>query len=185
MKVLVFWTDMYIHQIQIRLDDKEDRLLMRVSTTDGCEYRFWLTRRFVKQLWGLLLKMVEWDKAVQQQFDAAIRQTVLEIQHEGYAQQGDFSKNYEEGTRKLPLGERPTLLFGGKDVRRDDGRQVLSLYPAQGPGLDMMLDAKLLHVFVKLLRDTVGRADWGLNLALREPATRPEQPEAAPARKLN
>jgi hypothetical protein len=114
-----------------------------------------------------------------------VRQTVLEIQHEGYSQQGDFSKNYEEGTRKLPLGERPTLLYGGKGIRRENGRQVLSLYPAQGPGLDMILDAKLLHVFVKLLRDTVARADWDLNLALREPATRPEQPEAAPAPKLN
>ncbi len=180
---------MPIHQVQIRFDEQQDRLLLRVSTTDGCEYRFWLTRRFVKQLWGLLLKMVEWDKAVQQQFDTAMRQTVLEIQHEGYAQQGDYSKNYEESPRRMPLGESPILLCSGKGVRRDGGLQVLCLYPAQGPGLDMTLDARLLHIFAKLLRDGVARAEWDMKLGLREESgketERPAQAETAPARKLN
>jgi hypothetical protein len=35
---------MRIHRIQIGSDEQEDRLLLRVSTTDGCEYRFWLTQ---------------------------------------------------------------------------------------------------------------------------------------------
>src|SRR5262245_12555043 len=109
---------MAIHQIQIAIDEKEDRLLMRVSTTDSCEYRFWLTRRFVKQLWVLILKMVEWDKAVRQQFDKAMRQTVLEMQHEGYSKQGDYSKGFEEKPRNYPLGEAPILLVSGKGVKR-------------------------------------------------------------------
>jgi len=174
-----------IHQIQIRLDEQQDRLLLRLSTTDGCEYRFWLTRRFVKQLWALLLKMVEWDKAVQQQFDRATRQTVLEIQHEGYAQQGDFSKNFEDQPRRFPLGETPILLTSGKGTRRDGGLQVLSIYPAQGQGLDLTLDTRLLHIFVKLLRDGVTRAEWDMNLALREKAEPQPQPDAVPARRLN
>jgi len=176
---------MTIHQIQIRPDEREDRLFMRVSTADGCEYRFWLTRRFVKQLWGLLLKMAAWDRTVRQQVDAATRQSVLEIQHEGYAQQGDFSRNYEESTRRLPLGQTPVLLCSGKGVRRDNGLQVLSLYPAQGQGIDMTLDARLLHIFAKLLRDAATRADWGLNLELGDRSVRPDQPEAVPVRKLN
>ena len=176
---------MAIHQIQIRLDEPEDRLLMRVSTTDGCEYRFWLTRRFVKQLWGLLLKMVEWDKAVQQQFDAAMRKTVLEMQHEGYAQQGDFSKGFEERARTFPLGEAAILLTSGKGARRDNGLQVLSLYPAQGQGMDMTLDAQLLHVFAKLLRDAVANAGWDVDLALHGKAAQPAPAEPASVRKLN
>jgi hypothetical protein len=109
-----------------------DRLLLRVSTTDGAEFRFWLTRSFVKKLWAMLLRMVEWDKAVQQQFYASTRQAVLEIQHQGFSQQGDFSKGFEEAARNFPLGEAPVLLASGKGVRRDDGLYVLSLYPAQG-----------------------------------------------------
>ena len=176
---------MTIHQIQIRPDEQEDRLLLRLSTIDGSEYRFWLTRRFVKQLWGLMLKMVEWDKAVQQQFDASMRQTVLQIQHEGYAQQGDFSKGFEEAPRTFPLGQMPVLLCSGKGVRRDNALYVLSLYPAQGQGLDMTLDTRLLHIFGKLLRDAVARTDWGIELALSEAPAGPAQAEPAAPRRLN
>ena len=176
---------MTIHQMQIRPDEQEDRLLLRLSTTDGAEFRFWLTRRFVKKLWGLLLKMVEWDKAVQQQFDASMRQTVLEIQHQGFAQQGDFSKGFEELPRNFPLGEAPVLLASGKGVRRDDGLYVLSLYPGAGQGLDMTLDTRLLHIFGKLVRDAVGRTDWDMSLALSGQAAEPAQAEPAAPRKFN
>ena len=176
---------MTIHQMQIRPDEWEDRLLLRLSTTDGAEFRFWLTRSFVKKLWGLLLKMVEWDKAVQQQFDASMRQTVLEMQHQGFAQQGDFSKGFEELPRKFPLGEAPVLLASGKGVRRDDGLYVLSLYPGTGQGLDMTLDTRLLHIFGKLVRDAVGRTDWDMSLALSGQAAEPAEAEPAAPRKLN
>jgi hypothetical protein len=176
---------MSIHQMQIRPDEQEDRLLLRLSTTDGSEFRFWLTRSFVKKLWPMLVKMVEWDKAVRQQFDAATRQTVLELQHQGFAQQGDFSKGFEEMPRKFPLGEAPVLLATGKGVRRDDGLYVLSLYPPQGQGLDMTLDTRLLHIFGKLVQDAVTRVDWDMNLALGEKAAEPPPAEATAPRKLN
>jgi hypothetical protein len=176
---------MKIHQIQIGFDEQEDRLLLRVSTTDGCEYRFWLTRRFTKQLWVLLLKMLEWDRAVQGQLDTATRHTVLEIQHEGYAQQGDFSRNFEERPHRMPLGEAPILLFQAKGIRRDQGLQVLNLHPRQGQGLDLTLDTRLLHILAKLLRDAAARTGWDVNLALHEQAAQGEQATVAPARKLN
>ena len=176
---------MTIHQMQIRPDEQEDRLLLRLSTTDGAEFRFWMTRSFVKKLWSLLLKMVEWDKAVQQQFDASMRQTVLEIQHQGFAQQGDFSKGFEEIPRKFPLGDVPVLLASGKGVRRDDGLYVLSLFPVKGQGLDMTLDTRLLHIFGKLVRDAVQRTDWDMSLALSGQPAQPAQSEPAAPRKLN
>ena len=177
---------MTIHQMQIRPDEQEDRLVLRLSTTDAAEFRFWLTRSFVKKLWGMLIKMVEWDKAVRQQVDAAARQTVLEIQHQGYAEQGDFSRGFEEIPRKFPLGEAPVLLATAKGVRRDDGLYVLSLFPARGQGLDMTLDMRLLHIFGKLVSDAVARADWDLNLDLtgKKPA-QPAQPESSAPRRLN
>ena len=41
-------------QIQIRFAPVEDRLLMRLSTDDGAEFRFWLTRRYVRIMWPIL-----------------------------------------------------------------------------------------------------------------------------------
>jgi hypothetical protein len=77
------------------------------------------------------------------------------------------------------------LLASGKGVRRDNGLYVLSLYPGTGQGLDMTLDTRLLHIFGKLVRDAVARADWDLTLALSEKAAEPAQAEAVAPRKLN
>lgn len=43
-----------IHQIQVRYFPAEDRLLFRLNTLAQDDYRFWLTRRYSKQLWEAL-----------------------------------------------------------------------------------------------------------------------------------
>ncbi|HYC47859.1 MAG TPA: hypothetical protein VED01_20500 [Burkholderiales bacterium] len=178
---------MAIHQIQIRHDPVEDRLLLRLTTTDNAEVRFWLTRRFTKRLWQLLVQMLESDHAVRQQVDPTLRRTVLDLQHEGYSQQADYTKGFAEAPsdspRRLLLGETPVLLGKAHGKTRDDGVHLLSLQPLKGQGIDMTLDTRLLHVFTRLLREQVAKTEWDLTLALYEPA---QQTEAAPqARKLN
>ena len=176
---------MAIHQIQMRHDQKHDRILLRVSTTDGKEFRFWLTRRFVKRVWGLLVKMLQWDRAVHQQADPQTRQTVLDIRHEGFVQQGDFTKPFEEAPHEMPLGDEPLLVTRGAGKRTDNGLHMLSLHPEQGQGIDMTLDNKLLHLFTKLLREAVSRADWALDLNLH-PGGQAAAPDAPlPREKLN
>src|SRR5262245_43215607 len=127
---------MKIHQIQIRHDESEDRLLLRLSTTDNHEFRFWLTRRFVKRLWAMLVQMLEWDQAVRQQLDPETRRAVLDIQHEGFSQQANYAKKFDESTGEvphaLPLGEAPTLLARAKGKKREKATQLLSLYPQHG-----------------------------------------------------
>jgi hypothetical protein len=175
---------MGIHQIQLRHDQHEDRLLLRVTSTGGDEFRFWLTRRFVDRLWGLLMKMLEWDEALRQQFDEEARRNVLEIRHEGYAQQGDFETKFA-GAPHLPLGESPVLLAQAKGNKGDEGTYLVSLLPQKGQGIDMALDAKLLHIFIRLLREVVEKAGWGMDLRLYQQGG-PQVPAAAGvSRKLN
>ena len=50
---------MKLHQLKIDFNAEQDRLLMLVSTDDGAVVRMWLTRRFVKLLWPLLVKLAE------------------------------------------------------------------------------------------------------------------------------
>jgi hypothetical protein len=174
-----------IHQIQARYDEEHDRVLLRLSTKDGSEYRFWLTRRFVKRLWPMLVEMLAWDRAVTgTQADVATRQTVLDIQHEGYVQQGDFKTAFEEVPRQLPLGEAPVLAAHGKGSRLDGGRCLLSLLPQQGQGIDITLDNRLLHLLGKLLQEAVKQADWDIGLQVGAPAT-PQAEVPAAARRLN
>lgn len=180
---------MAIHQIQIRHDETEDRLLLRLSTTDNCEFRFWLTRRFTKRLWGMLVQMLEWDRAVKQQVIPETRRTVLEIQHEGYSRQANYAKKFEEpaqeAQRRMPLGEAPVLLAKAKGKKGDNGIQMLGLHPLQGQGIDITLDTKLLHIFTRLLREQVAKTDWDVNLAFYEGVSEAEPVQETPPRKLN
>ncbi len=55
---------MNIHQLQLAFDAAEDRLLFRLSTTAGEEFRVFLTRRFVKMLWPHLVRTMDAGVAV-------------------------------------------------------------------------------------------------------------------------
>ena len=180
---------MAIHQIHIRYERPEDRLLLRISTTDNCEFRFWFTRRFTKRLWKMLVQMLEWDDAVRQQMDPASRHAVLDLQHAGYSQQGDFSRDFEEGSpgspRRLLLGEAPVLVATAHGRKRENGLQVLTLKPAQGKGMNITFNTKLLHMFVRLLRQHVATTDWDLKLVLYEGSQDPASILESRPRTLN
>lgn len=156
---------MNIHQIQMLYDKQQDRILLRVSTRDHAEFRFWLTRRFVKRLWGLLLKMLEQDEAFRS-LSLEGRRALLGMQHETSIGEGDFSQTYQDGARQLPFGPEPVLLTSAKGKTGAKGAQVLSLHPTLGQGIDIALNSKLLHMITKLLRDAVSRSDWDIRMTL-------------------
>jgi hypothetical protein len=170
-----------IAQIQVRYDENEDRLLLRFSTTENCEFRFWLTRRFAKRLWPMLVRMLEWDQAVKQQIDPNARKEVLDIRHEGYVREADYQTQFHEQSgdapRTMPLGEAPVLLGRAEGKKQPDGGQILTLQPMHGQGIDITCDTRLLHLFMRLLREQVAKTDWDMNLALHDgPAASTEQP---------
>ena len=176
---------MAIHQIQFAYNEQQDRVLMRVSTTEGDEFRFWLTRRFSTHLWGLLIQMLEQDGPVRQQFDTDAKRTVLGIRHEGFAQQGNFSAPFEEREYRKPLGDEPLLLARAEGKLREDGTYLLRLHPQPGQGIDMALDAQLLHLFSKLLNQVVAKTDWGVKFDLYQGNEQPAQEPETQPRKLN
>lgn len=158
---------MSIRQIQARYDELQDRVLLRLSTSDDTEFVFWFTRRFTRRFWGFLLKTLEQDEPVRQQSDTEARKAVLAMRHENFVQQGNFSKPFEEKTYQRPLGPEPMLV-----VRADytpgakPGTFTLSLRPQQGQGVDLGLTAPLLHSICKLLLDAAAQSDWDLKLVM-------------------
>jgi len=176
---------MAIHQIQFAYNEQQDRVLMRVSTSEEDEFRFWLTRRFARRLWGLLVQMLEQDHPVRQQLDTDAKRTVLGIQHEGFAQQGNFSAPFEEREYRKPLGDEPLLLARAEGRLREDGSYLLRLHPQPGQGIDMVLDTQLLHLFSKLLNQVVAKTGWDITLDLYPEKERPAQDQETQPRKLN
>ena len=61
---------------------EEDRMLLRISTTDESEYHLWLTRRFIKVLWAALLKTMERDSQLQKTLLPGVRDAIMGMRHQ-------------------------------------------------------------------------------------------------------
>lgn len=153
-----------IQQIQLRFDAQEDRLLLRLGTDDNSEYRFWLTRRYVRLLWPVLLQLLgSAAAAVSATADEAARQAVVSFRHEEAVQQADFATPFRESEHHLPLGEAPLLLSHLQLKNGAGGAAILALSPQQGQGVEIAMSEPLLHGFCRLLADAVVKAEWDVD----------------------
>ena len=175
---------MNIHQIQMAYDKLQDRILLRVSTAERSEFRFWMTRRYVKLLWDILVRMLERDPRAAVHADEKLRRTMMGFQHADAVRAGDFGKQFE-GENTLPLGETPLLLSRITAKLNPDATQVLCMHPETGQGIDLAADAALLHMISKLVVDAVAQADWDIKLAIDPDFAMPPQAQGIPPHKLN
>ena len=155
---------MTIHQLQVAYDAAEDRLLFRVTTLAGQEFRTFLTRRFVKGLWPLLIKTMDSKVALKAPIPEA-RREVMAFEHEKAVRETDFKTPFQEpppeSPRQYPLGEAPYLATQG-NIRLDDGVFKLALKPANGQGIEIGLDDRLMHSLCRLIEQAVRNAEWDL-----------------------
>lgn len=157
-----------LHQIQLRYDAQEDRGLLRISTLDKCEYQFWITRRFAKMLWPILVRMLESTSNVVHQVDETAKSAVLSFEHQKATSRTDFTTKYRDDATRAPLGESP-LLLAKVEVKSGPGRPPqLGLHPMEGSGVELAMDDKLLHSLCTLLSKTAKSADWNLELSVGE-----------------
>ena len=156
-----------LHQIQIQFDAQQDRGLLRIRTSTDDEFRFWLTRRFVKLLWGILIRMVESDTQVKSQASPDAKQAVLAFRHEQAVNETDFGTRYRSEDTRRPLGDAPLLLAKAQLKNINDGKKTLALAPMEGPAVELVLDDKLVHSLCELLVEIARNAEWDLNLQMR------------------
>jgi hypothetical protein len=169
-----------LKQLKVEYDPEQDRLLMLVSTSEGAEVRLWLTRRFVKLLWPLLVKLAEEaSPRIRTQANPEARKALLGLEHEHALAKADFSKPYEKAQRSTPLGEAPLLLARIQTGHDRSGQPVVALHPAGGQGLTLTFDSVLLHSLCRLLQAAVRKSNWETELKL--PGAEPrESPERQP-----
>lgn len=157
---------MNLEQIRIDFVAGQDRLLLRLASGGQAEVLLWLTRRCVKRMWPLLVKMAESVPTIAQQPLPEARQALLGMERERALSRADFSKPYTEAGRERPLGAEPLLVARMNSGRNAEGKHVLVLLPQQGQGVTLALDDVLLHGFCKLLQDVVAKSEWDMVLAL-------------------
>ena len=170
-----------IRQINASFDALQDRILFCLGTQDGTEFRFWITRRYLLLMWGMLGRVATLFADARAQGDPLKREALAEIAHHEAQAAADYGKNYEAGDH-YPLGKEP-LLLAKISIKRDQaGHTSLRLLPDQGQGADIGLDERLTHLVAGLLQRTAIAAEWQVTLA---PLTPPAMGEVAASTKLH
>jgi hypothetical protein len=164
-----------IAQIQVSYAPLEDRLLLRMSTEDGSELRFWLTRRFIKLLAPVLNDIAQKSGRGAMIPDSDTRRTVADFERGEALAGADFSSGYEDGAKTLPLGESPILLARIQTQRSPTGTSVVSLHPQEGTGVELALDGKLLYSLMQLLEQGIRSAEWEVAISDKRPADVPQE----------
>jgi hypothetical protein len=165
---------MKLHQLKIDYNPEQDRLLMLISTIDNAEVRMWLTRRFVKLIWPLLVKLAEdASPRIRTQANPEARKALLGLEHEHAVSKADFSKPYDAASLATPLGAAPILLARIQTGHDRAGQPVVALHPSDGQGVTLTFDSVLLHSVCRLLQAAVKKSDWDMELKL--PGTEPQE----------
>lgn len=171
-----------LEQFNAAYDAQQDRILLRIRTSDGAEYRFWITRRYLSLLWPMLMKMADGFSARKSGGPIA-RSTLAELAHGEAVNQADFSSQYQEGSL-YPLGPDPVLLARISLKPLAGETQTLVLLPGQGHGINLDLDEKLVHILARLLQQAATAAEWGLRLEVT-PGMPGADPTTASPRRLH
>ena len=137
---------------------QEDRILFRFNTTEGQEFRLWLTRHIVKNLIeGSQTLSVQ---ALEKSHPPQVAQAMQEFKQQSVAQQLNYKATYEPQT-ELPLGENPALVTGLR-LTIQAPQVVLDLETHHGKTVHLNLNENLLQTLVSLLDKLQGLAQWQL-----------------------
>src|SRR3954466_6147562 len=101
---------MTLEQIRIDFIPEQDRLLMRLASGDRNEVLLWLTRRCVRLIWPLLMKMTASVPHIAQQPLPEAREALLGMQREQALAKANFSRPYDAAGGRGPRGAAPPPL---------------------------------------------------------------------------
>ena len=155
-----------IAQFNMQFDAIEDRLQLRVLSTDDKEIRVWLTRRYVRLLLKTLGKQLSTDNNVklqfwQQEYDSV---TMDDIED---ADMPQFEEAYmaTEDT-VLPLGQDPVLVSSIAFRNYDNGNFSLVLGQEHEGGVKMQISLSnaLVENLLQMLLEAARVEEWNLKI---------------------
>ncbi|MGH8672390.1 MAG: hypothetical protein ACREUA_10220 [Burkholderiales bacterium] len=160
-----------IDQIQLKYDAVADRLMLRISTTGGREFRFWLTRRFVKKAWPALVESLATSPRMGNAVSPTARRELLAFEHQKAVSRANFSAPFRDTATRLSPQQEPLLVTKLHIRPTADGRgRLLVLVPESDQGVDLVLTEGLLHSLCALLSRITPTTDWGLASPLQTPS---------------
>jgi hypothetical protein len=144
---------MQIRQLQIANDHLQDRLILRVATQADEEYRIWLTRRFLREIWPHLAGMLG---------NQAIPTPVA--MDEPPSEATSFEQPFSNENATYPLGSTPLLTNEIKVDSLSDGTFNLTFREGRERSFQLSLTVDLLQALCAMLRAGAEHAQWDLGL---------------------
>ena len=146
---------MQIRQLQIANDHLQDRLVLRVATQADEEYRIWLTRRFLRELWPHLTGLLGQQTPPMPTLDA---------EAEAAAEPPSFEQPFNDDNATYPLGSTPLLTSEIKFDTLSDGNFSLTFREGRERSFQLGLTTDLLQALCAMLRAGAEQAQWNLAL---------------------
>ncbi len=148
-----------IEQMNVSYSRDEDRLLLRIRSTDNEEFRLWLTRRYTQLAFRALEKLLQ-DVAPGTSVAAPQRAAEVAFDHQHTTSQADFATPYEETADSYPLGEDGIL--GYRITVEQKNGAYLHLLPRSGAGVKLPAEPAIMHNLYHLLHKAADGAEWAL-----------------------
>ena len=158
-----------LHQLTMTYSPDQDRVMLRIGTKENTEYQLWMTRRFVRVMWGALMQTMERDPNLSKDLLPDVKEAVMAMEHQESVQAADFSQEHAKENVNLMSNSGALLVVGGqvKPVNADLTR--INLKTDKGTGIEFALNKQLLHALCHMMITSARTAEWDLELAVGDP----------------
>jgi hypothetical protein len=175
---------MHVRQMSISYQPEQDRILVRVNTSENRELQFWFTRRLTLGLAPLMERLVNENAAKRGDpatthlvsADPVTQKAMADFKRSETIRSADFSTPYQVTETNAPLFDSPLLITDvnlapiAAGALRLQCSEKLSGAP-QTRKFELALSDTLTHAFMHLLERAVVASQWRGN--------RPTEPAAA------
>lgn len=156
---------MQIRQLQVANDQIEDRLILRVATHADEEFRIWITRRLLHNIWPHLAKLLSFD---------------VPTAHAAGGEPPSFEKPFRDDKATYPLGAKPLLASEVKFDPLPDDLLRLTFREGRERSFQLNLNPDMLQALCSMLRACSEKAHWGLTLDYTSTPSSPQTPPTTP-----
>ncbi len=149
-----------LRQLNVSYINAEDRLLLKVSTSENEEYRVWCTRRFTRALMDRLEETFQAEMPSSAAVPEPARREVARMQHQQTITEESFQQPYQADPSGYPLGEDGLLVTNMKYSQQADNTMQLFLGDNKGLGITLNLNEHLKHQLYELFARATEKAEW-------------------------
>lgn len=183
---------MHVRQMSISYQPEQDRILVRVNTSEERELQFWFTRRLTLGLTPLMERIVT-EAAARRggpatthlaSADPVTKKAMADFNRGETIRGADFATPYQVAEANAPLFDTPLLVTEvniaatGAGALRLHCSEKLSGTP-QARKFELALSDTLTHAFMHLLERAVVASQWRDN-RMPDTAAAPAAPAAPP-----